>query len=207
MTTRVATLHCGAMQDELRRNVAPPLPPEMQQALQAGQLRASDVVRFYMSRGYDQMQATEIARAIKRAPADWCRPPRLTLDPVDHALLDDESALDAALEKQRDDMKASEGSTATVVFLGTAAYLHWAYGGGGLLLSILFFGAGMFSAALVIGIPFYLIKRGIVRLAMATTPSPSIAVVVLPLANLLLFVASLGTTIWLTRLAFFSLLR
>ena len=137
------------------------------------------------------------------------RPPQLPLDlDVDEqSLLEDERLLDDALEKQRDDMKAAEGSTASVVFLGTAAYLHWAYGSGRLLPSLVFFGAGMFVAALVSGIPFYLIKRGIVRLTMATRPSPSTAAVLLPFVSLLLFAGSVASTIWITRLAFFSLLR
>lgn len=51
------------------QNVIPPLPQEMTGALQQGTLRASDVIRYYMSQGYTQQQATEFARGINSASA------------------------------------------------------------------------------------------------------------------------------------------
>jgi hypothetical protein len=104
------------------------------------------------------------------------------------------------LNLARHEMKKSEGSTATWTFLATAIFLHWKYSQfAWFTLPLLIL--GMFAAAVVIGSLFYLMKRVLIQIAMGG-PTSSAKDRSMSVSGFILFVASIGVTIYLTRLAF-----
>ena len=106
-----------------------------------------------------------------------------------------------------EEQKASSGSLATIVFIITSLYLFIANLGFSSLISLKaigFFVIGMFTAAIVIGVPAYLLQRATGKVLMKTVTDPysDSAIKKIKFIGVVLLVIQIAVTIIATKLAF-----
>lgn len=108
---------------------------------------------------------------------------------------------------QYEAQKASAGGLATIVFLLTSLVLFIAGPGIGRIFSLRGIGfilIGMFVSAIVLGIVFYLLQRGITKVLLKTLTNPfsTKSVSIIKTLGIILMIVQIGFTIWVTNIAF-----
>ncbi len=106
-----------------------------------------------------------------------------------------------------EEQKASSSSLATIVFIVTGLYLFIADLGFSSLISLKalgFFIVGMFAAAIVIGVPAYLLQRATAKVLMKTVTNPysDVAIKKIKIIGVVLLLTQVAVTIIVTKLAF-----
>lgn len=106
-----------------------------------------------------------------------------------------------------EEQKVSSGSLATVVFIVTALYLFTSYLGFSSLISLNalgFFVSGMFVAAILIGIPAYLLQRVMGKVIMKTLTDPfsEASIKKIKMMGVFLLLVQIAVTIIITNMAF-----
>ena len=106
-----------------------------------------------------------------------------------------------------EEQKASSGSLANIVFIVTGLYLFIVNLGFSSLISLKalgFFLVGMFAAAIVIGIPAYLLQRAIGKVLMKTVTDPYSEATIkkIKFIGVILLLIQVAVTIVITKLVF-----
>jgi len=112
-----------------------------------------------------------------------------------------------AMNESYEEQKASSGSLATIVFIITGLYLFIANLGFSSLISLKalgFFVVGMFVAAIVIGLPAYLLQRATGKVLMKTVTDPysEITIKKIKFIGIILLLIQVVITIFITNLVF-----
>ena len=105
------------------------------------------------------------------------------------------------------EQKAARGALATWIFILSAAYFFVSNGGPGSLISLqalVFFVAGGFAAAMVIGIPAYLLQRGVAKVLVKSINDPfaSEAVSKIKTIGFVLMLIQIAVTFFAARFAY-----
>jgi len=106
-----------------------------------------------------------------------------------------------------EEQKASSGSLATIIFIISGLYLFIDNLGFGSLISLRalsFFVVGMFAAAIIIGVPAYLLQRAVGKVLMKTVSDPysEAAINKIKLIGVALLLVQVMVTFVITKLAF-----
>lgn len=112
---------------------------------------------------------------------------------------------------QYDEQKEKVGRTSTYVFIISALYLFVSDGGGSLLSleALVFIAVGMFAVVLIIGVPTYLVQRGVSKVLIRIfSPPPSRGMVITATSiGIMLMLAQYGATFYAAEYAYNMLVR